>query len=202
MKSFWSILTLAAVFLCLQASPALAHPGHYHPPEEVDEFADEAFFVGVAHPFTGMDHLLTALAVGALAFALGRTRGATAFGSFTGGMIAGYATGVSGIAVPMLESGLALAVLASGLMLCFPRRAGLFAQWLALFVIGIWNGNAHGLEMLGSTYGVGLIAGTLCITLLGTGLCAGLSRFSPKMPRLAGAAVAAVGLALILTRLV
>lgn len=203
MKRPWFPLPLlSCCFAFFAASPLEAHPGHYHPPEEVDEFGDEAFFAGVAHPFTGLDHLLAALAVGALAWAMGRQQGAATTGVFFAGIAGGYAMGHAGIAVPMLESGLALAVLGAGLMLMLPKQNAFLLQVLALGAIGCWNGNAHGLEAPNEWHGLGLLAGTAVITALGAATMAGLVQLSPRVPRFAGAAVAAAGLVLTVSRFV
>ncbi len=50
-------LTLFAILLA--ANTALAHAGHHHAP---------GFLDGLAHPVTGLDHLLATLATGLIAF--------------------------------------------------------------------------------------------------------------------------------------
>lgn len=183
-------------------APVEAHPGHYHPPEEVDEFADaEAFMMGVKHPFTGLDHLLAALAVGALALGMGRQQGAATMGVFFAAMAFGYAAGHVGFALPMLESGMALAVLAAGVLLMLQPGSGVWLKWGVLGLIGFWNGGAHGMEAANAVYGLGLLAGMLSIAVVGILAAVAAGRWSPQVPRLAGAAVAVAGVVLIVSRL-
>lgn len=204
MKHFWlAFLSLAFAGFFLAAPTAQAHPGHYHPEEEVDEFADEAAFrIGALHPFTGLDHLLAAVTVGALAFTLGRQQGAAHVGAFLGSLSIGYALGHGGLLVPMLEPGLALAVLAAGLLLVFSKHIGYLPRVLIIAAIGYWNGNAHGMEAANSVYGIGLLTGTAVITGLGMAAAAMGQMLSPLVPRYAGAAVAVTGLALVATRMI
>jgi len=194
-------LFVLALLLLVFVAPADAHPGHYHPPEEVDEFADEAFMVGLKHPFTGLDHLLAALAVGALAVGMGRQQGSAMAGVFFAGLAFGYAAGYAGYAMPMLESGLALAVLALGVLMMFQSENGMAWRLAVLAVIGIWNGSAHGMETANQTYGIGLLSGTALIAIIGATGAALVSLLSPQAPRFAGAAMAVAGLALAASRL-
>jgi urease accessory protein len=57
-----SKFTLAASLILLASAPALAHPGHGTEP---------SFMSGFLHPLSGIDHILAAVATGALAFLLG-----------------------------------------------------------------------------------------------------------------------------------
>ena len=61
----WFLVVIIALGF---SAEAWAHPGHPHPVEEVDEFDDEAFMSALVHPFTGLDHLVVMLAVGAASF--------------------------------------------------------------------------------------------------------------------------------------
>jgi urease accessory protein len=199
MMRFWFPFLVLGWLVCV--APVEAHPGHYHPPEEVDEFADEAFMQGVKHPFTGLDHLLAALAVGALAVGMGRQQGAAAAGLFFGAMAFGYAAGHEGYALPMLEQGLALAVLAVGVLLMLQQRTTMWMKWGVLAVIGLWNGGAHGLEAANAVYGVGLLSGMATIAALGAGGAMLMAGLLPAAPRYAGAAMALTGAVLVVSRL-
>src|SRR4051812_37933921 len=62
---------LAAISIALYPAMALAHPGHSGP---------HGFAGGFVHPFTGLDHMLAALAIGIWAIQLGgRARWAIPF---------------------------------------------------------------------------------------------------------------------------
>lgn len=80
---------ILVVFLVLfSGADAWAHPGHFHPVDEVDEFDDEAFMSAARHPFMGWDHLLTMLIVGGVmlvaAATVGRRRPVPAAVRFAG----------------------------------------------------------------------------------------------------------------------
>src|SRR5262245_1767208 len=94
---------VAAVVLA--ASPAGAHTGG-----PVHGLAD-----GALHPLTGLDHLLAMLAVGVVA-ALGTSvrRPWTVVVAFLGGMVAGGALGLAGVAFPGVETAIVLSVVGLG----------------------------------------------------------------------------------------
>ncbi|MBL9152372.1 MAG: HupE/UreJ family protein [Verrucomicrobiales bacterium] len=76
------------VLLLLFCCDALhAHPGHVHPPEEVDEFDVEAFLSAAAHPFTDLDHWLTMLVAGGLVAMAGRGPGLAMVSAVTAGYV-------------------------------------------------------------------------------------------------------------------
>ncbi len=196
-----SAFKLAPVFTLFGSLPAHAHPGHYHPPTEVDEFDSESFMSAVAHPFTGLDHLMVAVAIGALAFLMGKRLGAAFSALFMGALAIGFMTGKAGLALPMLEQGLALSVLAVGSLLISNQKASSFISFGIAAVIGFWHGNAHGLEMSNAMLGVGLGLGTVSALLIGVGTAQAMTLLSPKAVRYAGGAVAITGVVLCAVRL-
>lgn len=172
----------------LAAGPALAHAGGAH----VHGFID-----GVVHPLTGADHALAALAVGLLAGqVVGRARMAipAAFlASLTLGLLLGAVLGV-----PALELGLAGSVLAGGALVASGYSASRALAVGFASLVGLLHGHAHGAELPGVvstvTYGAGLLAGTTLFVAAG----AAVAHLGRSMgARLAGAAVAAAGLALL-----
>lgn len=206
MTRYWFLILSGVVGACLWliATPtAQAHPGHYHPPEEVDEFADEAFFEGVKHPFTGLDHLLAAFGVGSLAVAMGRQRGLATVGVFFAAMSFGFAMGQTGVGLPMLETGLALAVLGAGVLLMLQQKANSWIHWGVVALIGFWNGGAHGMEASSGVYGVGLLVGMAMIAATGALATAALKKvqFGLSLPRWSGAALMLAGLVLVIDRM-
>ncbi len=202
MISRWlSLSCLVAILLGFTSVTSQAHPGHYHPEQDVDEFEQESFVTAVKHPFTGLDHLLAAVAAGSLAFAAGRKRGFGLAGGFIGAMAVGYLVGRSGFTLPMLEQGLALSVLAGGILLMMTQRASLVMQLGVLGVIGFWNGNAHGLEAPHAMFGLGLCVGSALLVIAGAGAAKALTMLSPQATRYAGATMAITGLALCAMRL-
>lgn len=173
---------------------------HHQPPgyEDVDEF-EQAQMVssGFLHPFTGLDHLLLAFAIGGLAFAAGKRAGVALASAFFGTMALGMVTGRMGMNVPMLEQGLALSVIGAGLLMVFATQKWRAASVAFAVIAGVWHGNAHGAEMAAATpalaYGSALILGTLTISATGAALAALSSRFEAPLGRWAGAALAIAG---------
>lgn len=78
---------LVAFWMFFSCGSLLAHPGHVHPPEEVDEFDVEAFFSAAAHPFTDLAHWLTMLVAGGLVVMAGRGPGPALVSAVTAGYV-------------------------------------------------------------------------------------------------------------------
>lgn len=76
-----------AFWMFFSCDALLAHPGHVHPPEEVDEFDVEAFFSAAAHPFTDWAHWLTMLVAGGLVVMAGRGPGPALVSALTAGYV-------------------------------------------------------------------------------------------------------------------
>jgi urease accessory protein len=164
MQKLIQVLTGAAL-LTLLATPALAHEGHAH----------GGLLSGLAHPFTGLDHLLAMLAVGFVAFSRGK--GFLALpAAFMGFMLVGAGLGFYGVAVPAVETGIALSVLVLGLMLAFSNKLPLVASVAVTGLFAVCHGHAHATEMASGSsaalYIAGFVAGTGILHLMGFGLSA------------------------------
>lgn len=179
------IFLMALLFVFVSSGQTWAHPGHYHPPEEVDEFEQEAFFSAAAHPFTSWDHLLTMLAAGALAAGGRRVLGAV----FVVGVAAGFVSGLVG------PGWLLALVVMGGVLWKGPPSIQLWA-WLAVGLTGFLHGGAHAGEMIGASAGLGLFAGTLAGVELVIWVMRRLVPVPPVAVRHAGACVAVMGVLL------
>ena len=199
-RSF-SISIVASLVFAFGALTLHAHPGHYHPPQDVDEFEQESFSSAVAHPFTGIDHLAAAVAIGCLAMSLGRSSGRTLAASFIGSLTLGLALGQTAATLPLLEQGLAVSVIAAGALLMLATRPNSRLRLAIVAAIGFWHGNAHGSEMSAAMSGVGLVLGTACAVALGAVMTRLITAKTPVAVRYAGAAVTVVGLVLCVLRL-
>lgn len=178
----WSLAPIVMIF----SGIAQAHPGH-----------GGGYMAGIAHPFTGLDHVLAMLAVGIWAAQLGGRARWLVPGSFVALMAVAGSAGMAGIgALPMAESGIATSVLLLGLLIAFSVKlptvlgagiAGLFA---------IFHGYAHGAEMpmLSAPwqYGAGFVLSTAVLHGLGLLLGQGLNKQAIGL-RAVGAAIAASG---------
>lgn len=185
------MIRLVAALLLAAALPAHAH---------VLGAQGAGFAAGFAHPFGGLDHVLAMAAVGAWAARLGGQALWALPLAFAGTMAAGGALGVAGVPLPGVETGIALTVVLLGLFVAFawappvPLAAGLVALFALL------HGHAHGTELPQAADAAGYAAGFLIATLLlhGAGIAGGLALRPLPAIRLAGAATAVAGLALVI----
>jgi urease accessory protein len=185
--------TLFALALFLTPAMAFAHAGHDH----------SGLLAGVAHPVTGLDHLLAMLAVGLWA---AQQRGSARWAvplAFVGSMLFGGLLGFSGLQMPLMETGIAGSVLAIGLLVAVAVRPPL---WIALGLTGLFalaHGVAHGLELpeLASPWGyaAGFIAATAALHAAGYGLVRALPRAAAPLVRIAGGASAGAGVWLLVS---
>ena len=185
------LVLLSLLLLCRTAS------AHHLPPgwEEVDEFDHQNFIGGLLHPLTGLDHIVTFIAAGWIAYAMARSTRSLATMMFS--FIAGIALANGGLALPMLEQGLALSVFAAGVMLLTQWRA---AATIVVSVIAFWHGNAHGSEMTGFNAASGLFLASAALTTLGIAIGSFASK-RQRVTTLGGAAVCVIGLALCALRI-
>ena len=171
--------TAALAALCLLALPAMAHPGH-------GEHA--GFLAGLAHPFTGVDHLLAMLGVGI--WGGQQRRGLAQPATFLGLLLLGALAGMAGLTVPGLETGIAATVALVGLAIALALA---LPNWLGMGLVGVFalaHGNAHGQELPAASAAFGFMLASATL------LCAG--RFigqvlAERMLRLAGVALTAAG---------
>ncbi len=180
---------------CLLPTLAMAHPGHYHPGEK-DEF--DTLASGVLHPFSGLDHLLIALAAGAIAMAMGKRLGLAAAASFLAALAAGSFIGHGMVTGAALGAAIACTLLATGTGLLAGRVPPLALLNAVLALIGGIHGFAHGAEAPAGfslvMLAVGWVAGTAVLMGLGAVLQQALvSSRRAWAPRLAGALLASVG---------
>ena len=175
---------LPSAFLFVLASVSHAHPGH--------SAETGGIGWGLAHPFTGMDHLLAALAAGMLAAVWRRPSVVATF--LCSGVIGGFA-GVKIGAFIGLETMLALSVLVFGLALAF-RKHVTRSVVLAIVALGAAaHGWAHGSEAGGAMSITGIFLGTAAIVAFGAGI-AFVVRRMPRVVAGLGAGIATAAFAI------
>jgi urease accessory protein len=179
--------TLFAIALFLSPALAFAHAGHDH----------SGLMAGVAHPVTGLDHLLAMLAVGLWA---AQQSGAARWalpGTFVATMLLGGLLGFAGVEIPLMETGIAGSVLAFGLLVAVAARLPLAVSLGLTGLFALTHGVAHGLELpeLASPWGyaTGFVAATAALHGLGYAVVRYLPRAAAPLVRLAGAASAGAG---------
>ncbi len=175
----------------LMPAAAFAHTGH-----EVSGFS-----AGVAHPFTGLDHLLAMLAVGLWAARQsGAARWATPL-AFVAMMAVGALAGASSLQLPFTELMIAASVVVFGGLIAFNLKKGALAGVLLAGGFAFFHGFAHGAEMpaMGTlaTYGAGFLLATAVLHAAGYALAsAGHGKAADISRRVAGAVIALTGVAL------
>lgn len=179
--------SLYALALFLTPAIAFAHPGH----------GDHGLIAGIAHPITGLDHLLAMLAVGLWA---AQQQGAARLAlpcTFVSTMLIGGLLGFEGLEIPFMETGIAASVLALGLCVALAVRPPLALAVGATALFALAHGVAHGLELpeLSSPwlYAAGFVGATAALHAAGYGIVRLLPQAAAPLVRFAGLASAGAG---------
>jgi urease accessory protein len=191
-----TLTIVAALAVGALASPALAHTG-------IDATHDLAH--GFLHPLSGLDHVLTMVAVGLYAAQLGGRSVWLLPAAFVGTMIVGGLLGYAGVPVPMVEQGIGLSVVAMGLAIAVGVRLPAGAALALVGLFAVVHGHAHGTEgaQLGSfpSYAAGFVAATAFLHAAGIALGLALNRVGTRPARIfrraAGVAGALAGIAIL-----
>ncbi len=160
-----------------------------------------SFLGGLIHPVLGLDHFLAMVSVGIVSAQIGGRAIWTVPATFVGVMSIGGLLGTWDLGLSAIEVGIALSVLGLGAAIAIDKKLPLS---LALSVVGffaIFHGYAHGMEMPKVanpvTYAAGFLAGTTVLHITGV-LVGDIAQHYKKgkwLLRIAGAAIAATGLA-------
>ncbi|HAB16572.1 MAG TPA: HupE/UreJ family protein [Verrucomicrobiota bacterium] len=190
MKTRFKSSVLIAL-LVLAPSVANAHPGH--PASGLAE--------GLAHPLTGLDHLLAMVAVGLWAAQIGGRARWIVPSAFVGTMVLGGAMGMSGVPVPWVEQGIVASVFVLGLLIALATKPKLSVTVPVVAAFALFHGHAHGTEMVsaatGLLYATGFALATAMLHLTGVGLGQVLAHQSRgDWLRLAGGGIALAGVVL------
>jgi urease accessory protein len=152
---------LAATILLATSSTAFAHPGH-----DVSGFA-----AGLAHPFSGLDHLLAMVAVGLWAAQGGGRKVWLLPATFMTMLAVGAGLAMRWQALPMVEAGIATSVLSLGLLVALSMQLPALLSVAVTALFGLLHGYAHGLELPESaapvSYALGFLAATAVLHLSG-----------------------------------
>ena len=179
---------LAALMIAGFSTAALAHPGH-----------GGGLMAGLAHPFTGLDHMLAMVAVGLWASQLGRPAMWTLPVVFPAMMALGAALGTSGVVAPWIEIGILVSVVVLGAAVALGITAPLAIGAVLVGAFAVLHGYVHGAELPAESsawlYGIGFVAATLVLHGIGIGVGT-FTRSVRWSMRAAGGAIAAAGLLL------
>jgi len=185
MKKTIALVTL----LMLGASPAFAHVG-------VGSTA--SFAAGVAHPFSGLDHITVMIAVGLWAALKGNRALWLWPATFVGVMLVGGALGMAHVALPFVEPVILASVVTLGLCVVLAVDLPVAAGAALIGAFALFHGHAHGTEVAETVSGVEYMAGfalaTATLHAIGIGFGLAMSRFALRpVIRAAGAACVLIG---------
>ena len=175
-----------AFALALVPTLAHAHPGHGATTGGVGW--------GLAHPFSGLDHILAMIAVGLWAVQLGKRALWLLPLSFVCSMVVGAALGMGGVRLPFVEPAILGSVIGLGALVAFATRLPLSASAALVSIAALFHGQAHGSEMPANASGLLTAAGFVLATatLHAAGIALGLTlqhTAQQRTLRLAGAAI-------------
>ncbi|MCR4281747.1 MAG: HupE/UreJ family protein [Bauldia sp.] len=183
-------VVLPATF-ALAATPAFAHVG-------IGETT--GFSAGFAHPLSGLDHMAVMIAVGLWAALKGGRALWVWPAAFVGVMIVGGLLGMLGVPIPFVEPAILASVVALGLLVALAVDLPFAAGAAIIGFFALFHGHAHGMEVPqaanGLAYMGGFAAATAVLHAVGIGSAAVVGTRFRGMVRGAGAACAAIGIAL------
>jgi urease accessory protein len=186
-------MTIAVAVLA--SNVAMAHTGSDH---------GYSFFAGLAHPFTGLDHMLAMLSVGVWAGLVGGRALWAWPAAFVGVMVAGGVLGAAEVSLPLIEPGILASLVVLGLLIALAVQLPVAAGAAIIAVFALLHGHAHGsevhLEFAVATRALGFVAATAILHAVGVGIAHVATSNGGKLAvRGAGALVAAAGIYLALT---
>jgi urease accessory protein len=181
--------TLAGGLISL---PALAHTG--------SATVHESLFSGLLHPVTGIDHLLAMLALGIWAAQQQGSLRIQIPAVFTLMLLAGFAAGVSGLGLPMVESATATSVLVLGLLAASAARLSATPALLISALFALCHGFAHGAESAAASatlFAAGFLGSSFILQISGAFAAHTVKAQLPVLVKLSGLAIAATGASLL-----
>ena len=144
-----------AVALALMAAPAEAH---------VRQGEANGFLSGLAHPVSGLDHIIAMVAVGLWGAQLGAPAIWLLPVTFPMVMAFGGFLGLIGIPLPEVEIGIALSGVLLGAAVLLEFKAPLWLAAALVGIFGLYHGHAHGAELPpgedGLLYSLGFVLAT------------------------------------------
>ncbi len=156
------------------------------------------FATGLAHPLSGLDHILALVAVGLWA----AQRGGRALWliplTFVLTMAMGGFLGFLGVTLPYVELGIASSVVILGLLVALASRLPLAASMGLVGLFALFHGYAHGAEIAAESnalwYSLGFLLATATLHIGGVGIALATRQ---NLLRVSGAAIAASGVLLL-----
>ncbi len=157
------------------------------------------FTAGFSHPLFGLDHLTAMVAVGLWAGLVGGKARFAYPAAFVVTMVLAGIWGMSGAPLPGVEIGIGVSVVALGLAIAFNLTPPLAAGIAVCALFAIFHGHAQGAELpedaSGLSYAAGFVLATAALHGVGLVLATLLATHAPRIARVAGGAMALLGVA-------
>jgi urease accessory protein len=191
---------LAALVLVSTLASGLSAQAHHVMGGRTPETFIQGLLSGLAHPVIGLDHLAFIVAMGVAAGVAALNLAIPAV--FIVASALGVGLHVQGVALPAAEPVVAASVLLIGALVA-AGRALPAGGWVAVFALaGLFHGYAFGESIFGAERAplAAYLAGLVMVqTVLAVGVALIARRAASDMikPRLAGAAVAGIGIAIL-----
>ncbi len=186
----WMLSAALSAMVALAPETALAH-------QETGQAT--GFVVGLAHPVSGLDHVLAMIAVGLWGAVLGPPAIWVLPIAFPVVMAFGGLLGLLGFPLPGVEIGIALSAIVLGVMVLAEVRPPLLLAALLVAFFAIFHGHAHGRELPEGAsallYSLGFVMATGLLHAVG--ILVGVARrwsAGRQVVRAAGGGVAVAGL--------
>jgi urease accessory protein len=185
------------VLICIMLSEALMFPAQAH----TGVGPVNSFSSGVAHPFSGADHLIAMTMVGLWSAFTGGRAIAVWAATFVAAMLGGFAAASSGLQVVFVEQAICWSVVLLGVIVALGVRAPVALGAVIVGLLAFFHGHAHGTEAMPATlvpYAAGFTLATSALLAVGIGAGFRLrSSVGTLLLRAAGGCAAVVGLSLL-----
>lgn len=189
---------MRSIVIAIALSVAIISPACAH----IIPDTTASFSAGVAHPFSGLDHITVMLAVGLWAGLQGGRALWVWPGTFVGVMLIGGVLGMERVPLPLVESGILASVVTFGLMVAMAVKPPIVVGAAIIGAFALLHGHAHGSELAqtvnGLEYMIGFAVATAGLHAVGIVVALTLQRVALQSAvRLAGVACIAVGVGLL-----
>lgn len=201
MKYYVHIITpVTILFILVLLTGVQCAYGH------VEQGQAAGMFTGLAHPWSGLDHILAMIAVGIWGAQLGVPALWVLPITFPMMMSLGAFMGLVGMPLPGIEIGIALSAIVLGIMVMAEIRLNLVITMVIVGVFALFHGHAHGTELPsgqnGLLYSIGFVTATGILH--GIGILIGTLhryRFGGYFLRACGAVISLMGFVFLLQAL-
>jgi urease accessory protein len=181
---------------CITLSSVLATPAFAH----TVAASTNSFAAGVAHPFSGADHLVAIAFVGLWSARVGGTAIIAWPVTFVTAMLGGFAAASAGLQMGFVEAAVSLSVILLGAFIAFELTVSVVLGAAVVGLLAFFHGHAHGTEATSMLlpYVAGFTSATVALLMVGMAVAVWAKNSAERfVVRAAGGCAALVGLFLL-----